>query len=188
MKSKFTIVEDTVTPYLEKLYEFTSDPFNHEAFLKDAAQELHFDYIEPLMPKWNPNLMFSPLEQENQVFKPDGGLATLDLIYTGKTEMAEEREWDKDENNLYKVYWEFGDKFTGELHRDYAYYQETGQDDIAKNFGGHHFVKRGTSNYLNQYHARVQAYADSLLRGNNWKTEARIDRFDYVDDYLEKFY
>lgn len=187
MKAKLTIVRDSLSNYLEAVYRTVSDPSNDEAFLKNAAQELQFDYIDPLMPKWNPNLMFSPLERKNNHFSTTGGKSTLELIYTGFTEEARH-------DGLEKIYWEFGDPIEHILDRDYAYYQETGVDKFAPTkdkeaprFEGHHYVKRGTHRYLNRYYERTQAYAMALLQNDKIQAEDRIGRQGYIDDFFDNF-
>lgn len=187
MKAKLTIVRDSFSSYLEAVYRTVSDPSNDEAFLKNAAQELQFDYIDPLMPKWNPNLMFSPLERKNNHFSTTGGKSTLELVYTGFTEEARHE-------GLEKIYWEFGDPYEHILERDYAYYQETGVDKFAPKpdqeaprFKGHHYVKRGTERYLNRFYERTQAYAMALLQNDKIQSEDRIGRQGYIDDFFANF-
>ena len=175
MKAKFEIIENTVTDYLNKLDELANDEGNTRRFLKDSAQEMHFEYIEPLMPKWNPNLMYSPLEPEHQIVKISKGVSSIELLYTGFTEEAREGDLPKG------VWSEFGDKFTGTLERDYALYQETGQDPIAPDFAGHHFVKRGTHNYLNQFYTKTDAYLDRLMHLEQWQKNWYVSLYDYME-------
>lgn len=183
---KFKIKEDTITEYLDKLGEAAEDTSNQKRFLQDAAQELHMDYIEPLMPTWNPNLIFSALEKKNQDFTSEGALSILKLVYTGFTEEARH-------DGLENIYWEFGDPYEHILDRDYAFYQETGYDEFAESentkaptFKGHHFVKKGTESYLNRYHDRTRAYADTLLHLSDWSTETRIGRTSYMEDWFDR--
>ena len=178
---KLSIKENTISGYLDKLEELTADTTNQKLFLQDAAQEMHFNYIEPLMPTWNPNLIFSPLEKKNQIYSSNGEQSILELVYTGFTEEARHDE-------LEHIYWEFGDPYEHYLERDYALYQETGIDELAPTFEGHHFVEKGTQNYLNQYHDRTRAYADSLLHLNKWGTEARIGRSSYMENWIDKYW
>lgn len=182
---KVNIVRDTFTDYLGKLEELATNTANQKMFLQDAAQEMHFDYIEPLMPTWNPNLIFSALEKKNQKFSTSGGESILNLKYTGFTEEAVH-------DGLELIYWEFGDQYEHVLDRDYAYYQETGVDEFAESedtkartFKGHHFVQKGTGNYLGRYHDRTRAYADSLLHLNEWSSEARVGRSSYMESWYD---
>lgn len=175
MKAKIKITEDTVTDYLNKLSEFTSDTPNNRRFIRDAGQEMHYEYIEPLMPKWNPNLMFSPLEADNQTIDISTGMTSIELLYTGFTETAKMRQLPKG------VWWEFGDKLRNILERDYAYYQETGQDPIAAEFEGHWYARDGTKAYANQFHHKTMAYLDRLMHLEKWQGTKKI----YLEDYIE---
>lgn len=171
-------VKENVTKYLEQLEDLSTNKTNKRNFLKDSAQEMHFDYIEPRMPRWNPNLMLSPVESKNQKIDISEDKSIMMLTYTGFTEEAID-------GNLPKGVWsEFGDKYTKTLERDYAYYQETGEDEIADDFEGHHYVEFGTKAYLNQFYAKTQAYSDSLLNLEPWSKSWKVDLYDYME-YLE---
>ena len=174
MKTKIQIVEDTVTEYLDKLQKLSADPSNKTRFLKSAASEMHFEYVEPLMPKWNPNLMYSPLEKKNQVINVSDTVSSIELIYTGYTE--------EESYGLEKVYSEFaegGNPQSGHLARDYAYYQETGQDPIAEDFGGHHYVGLGTLMYQSKYYSTVLYYLDDLMNLKAHQNRSFVDLYDY---------
>lgn len=175
MSPKFEIVEDTFSSYLNKLIELVCDENNSRNFIKDAGAEMHFRYIEPEMPKWNPNLMYSPLESRYQKTKISDESIMLDLIYTGFTETAEMGALPEG------VWSEFGDKNTGTLERDYALYQETGKDEIAPDFAGHHFVQKGTYTYSTEFHYKTMVYIDKLMRLERWQRQSNpIDLYDYM--------
>ena len=178
---KVRIVKETVTDYLAKLEELATDTSNQKRFLQDSAQEMHFDYIEPLMPKWNPNLIFSPLERENQIFSTEQGYSILELVYTGFTEEARHEE-------LEHIFWEFGDPIDHVLYRDYALYQETGVDEVARNFEGQHYVEMGTGAFLNRYHDRTRAYVNTLLHLEEWGTETRVSRTSHMENWFDNFW
>lgn len=172
----FDVEEDTVTKYLNELIKLSSDESNKKRYLGDAGYELHFRYIEPEMPKWNPNLMYSPLEKRHQIFDNDEEHSSLELLYTGFTEEAERRVLPEG------VWSEFGDKTQGILQRDYAVYQETGQDPIADEFPGHHFVRKGTSNYTTEFHYKTMAYLDRLMHLEKWQRQSKfVDLYDYME-------
>ena len=176
MNHKLEIVEDTVSKYLDELYELSNSEDNTNRFLKDAGHELHFRYVEPLMPKWNPNLMYSPLEKRHQIFDINSEISSLELLYTGFTESAEMNDFPKG------VWSEFWDKTQGILQRDYAFYQETGDDPIAEDFEGHHFVQEGTSNYTTEFHYKTMAYMDKLMHLEKWQRQAEyVDLYDYME-------
>lgn len=182
---KVRVVKETVTDYLAKLEELATDTSNQKRFLQDSAQEMHFDYIEPLMPKWNPNLIFSPLEKNHQIFSSEGQYSSLELEYTGFTQEAIHGE-------LEEIFWEFGDPYEHILERDYAYFQETGEDDVFDYSKSNyrpthlHYVQRGTDAFLNRYHDRARTYAVSLLHLEEWGTETRVSKSSYIDDYIER--
>lgn len=178
---KFKIKEDTITDYLKQLDELAHNTTNQKRFLKTAASEMHFDYIEPLIPKWNPNLMYSPLEEDNQIYKISNNFSSIELIYTGFTD----REFEREGNGLFKVYSEFGDKYTGELYRDYAFYQETGFDWDAPHFEGHHYALLGTQTYQAQYYMTVLYYLDDVMNLKPHKNRKFVDLYDYEELFSE---
>lgn len=177
MSIKFNVVEDNLSEYLDQLKELVYNKENNTAFLRDAAHEMHFRYIKPLMPEWNPNLIFSPMESQNQEINVDVGLSKIELRYTGFTQQAKERILPEG------VWSEFGDKVQGILERDYAFYQETGEDPIAPPEGAKHkfFIKKGTATYNTEFHYKTMAYVDRLMHLQGWK---RVSKYYDLDDYM----
>lgn len=171
MTAKFT-VEESVTKYINQVKKLANDTPNTRSFLKTAAKDMHFENILPLMPAWNPNLIYSPMMSKNQRTNFSTSISTLDLIYTGFTG-----------RQLNKVFREFGDVTTGMLDRDYAFYQETGQDDLAPTFEGHWFVRRGTMTYQPEFNFRALEFAYSLLRLQKWKGSMKIDLYDFEETF-----
>lgn len=179
MKAKLTVTEDTLTPYFEELYRLVSDEDNAQNFLRDSAAELHFEHIEPLMPDWNPNLKISPMEHEHQIYRQEGERHIFDMIYTGFTQ--------EEKMGLEKVFAEFAmdfDPATKRLSRDYAYFQETGEDEVVdpKRYTPQHthFVKRGTASYTTQFHYKAMAYANQLLHLERWQ---RTSHYQSLEDW-----
>ena len=171
-------VQENVTEYLTKLTELVSDESNTVNFLKDAGSELHFRYIEPNMPKWNPNLMYSPLEPDHRKTEVNEDKSFIELLYTGFTESAKM-------NDLPEGVWsEFGDKAQGILERDYAYFQETTKDPVAepKDAKSPFFVKTGTATYTTEFHYKTMAYVDQLMQLKRWR---RVTVFRDLYDYME---
>lgn len=169
--------KETITDYLKRLNELISNERNTASFLKDAGHELHFRYILPNMPEWNPNLMLSPLEEDNQIVTHSPQQSQLELIYTGFTS--------EEEMGLEKVFSEFavgGDPTTGHIERDYAYFQETGIDDKVdpdKYKPQHtHFVKKGTANYSTEFHYKTMAYIDRLMQLEGWESVSKYTSYD----------
>ena len=106
------------------------------------------DITNETVPKWNPNLMYSGLNEEFWTTKHDGNISNITILYTGFTGEG------MGEPDDIQVWWEFGKYHKGGysdiLGRDYAYYQEYGEDLYAPNakykaktFEGHHFVESG---------------------------------------------
>lgn len=148
MKAKFTVKED-LTEYFEYIYKTLHDTSDKE--LKKQARILTGEYeddsdgyIAPLMTAhifgyFNPNLFISG--QDENYWKlysqsnPHGimggkNLSGIEIMYTGMR-LHEEMGYGA------KVWWEFADNPYAEpeereLERDYAFYQETGIDPIAK--------------------------------------------------------
>ena len=171
-------IQENVSKYLDKLDTLSTDASNTKRFLKDVGQEMHLEFIEPLMPKWNPNLMYSPLEREHQIVKTSSTLSSLELIYTGFTELEEGGEI-----NVWSEFAEHGNPATHHLERDYAFYQETGYDPIAPVFGGHGYVAKGTAAYSTQMNYKTMAYLDRLMHLEKWEGAVFIDLYDYEDTY-----
>jgi hypothetical protein len=156
--AKITIIEDTVTEYLHKL-----DNHFHKSqprLLKKLAEGLTHEYITPLVPTWNPNLYLSGLDESKWIIKTASEIIGIEVIYTGFTKFSE---------HMY-VWWEFGgfsDMRYTDLQRDYAYYQETGKDEKAKPFEGHHYVKQGTKAFEKPMQNITAQYMDKIMRLQN---------------------
>lgn len=170
-------VKETVSDYLKKLDELAHNTTNQTRFLKTAASEMHFEYVEPLMPTWNPNLIFSPLERRYQKISSSETSSSIELIYTGFTE-------EEESYGLDKIYREFVDASGRHLARDYAYYQETGADPDAPNFTGHHFVGRGTLMYQSQYYMSVLYYLDDVMNLKGHENRNFVDLYDYQERFF----
>lgn len=170
-------IEENVSNYLEKLDELAHNTTNQTRFLKSAASEMHFEYVEPLMPTWNPNLIFSPLERRHQIISSSETLSSIELIYTGFTE-------EEEKYGLDKIYREFVDASGRHIARDYAYYQETGMDSDAPPFRGHHFVGEGTLMYQSQYYMSVLYYLDDVMNLKGHENRKFIDLYDYQERFF----
>lgn len=182
MKMNFNIhfEADGIIDYLDKLEALANDKSNIQNFLRDAGYDLHRRYIRPIMPKWNPNLVYSPLEPEHQIFEMEEGISSLELLYTGFTRF--ERA-----GKLRLIFKEFAvneDIFSGHLERDYAFFQETGIDHKVspnKYKPTHlHFVERGTKEFETEFHYKTMAYLDKLMHLERWdRVNPNITLYDY---------
>lgn len=167
MGTKMT-VKDTLTKYINDVIKLVDDESNTRKFLETTGQELHFNNISEFIPQWNPNLIMSPMERDNQIYEVSNELSVLELVYTGFTRREE----------LIDVWWEFSDDMEQmrkpderELERDYAYYQETGIDSIANpKGGGKAYVFYGTHTYSSTYKLRVNELMYNWLRLKRWKS------------------
>lgn len=151
----FQITGDTTTEYLDKLLtEFNE---GSDDLLEDIAYEVVAEITE-FAPSWNPNLLESGDDMDNWSYTHRPGLHTLEILYTGFTPKAESRDLKKG------VWWEFGDPSERELKRDYAYFQETGIDPVAKpeKAKSKFFVKRGTVASAANVYELVEEYFEMI--------------------------
>lgn len=161
-------IKDTLTKYIDDVIKLVDDESNTQKFLETTGQELHFDYISQYIPKWNPNLVLSPMERSHQFFELSNGISFLELEYSGFTRRS----------YFPKGVWqEFSDDPEGlkppderELEKDYAYYQETGNDpEASPEGGGKYYVHFGTAAYNPMYNMRATELMYNWLRLQRWK-------------------
>lgn len=146
------VVKENVSEYLEKLGEHFEQ--SQEAWLDELAEELSsVTYIGENVPVWDDsdsaeNLLESGMNPENWFKNISQSRSIVEILYTGFTELASDMH----------VFVEMGGYSTyahASLKRDYAFYQETGKDlyhgsyPEAKQFEGHHYVRRGTEKFVN---------------------------------------
>ena len=165
MKAKCEISNDTFTEYLEYLQKAIVE--EQEEILHKMARtmvgETYDDesgFIAPRMSTdFNPNLFISGQEEHYWEFIDKGDFSQLEIIYTG---MRLNQSLGLDA----MVWSEFGDKYAHHLERDYAFYQETGNDPIAKPARAKHkyAIQRGV--HASQYAVRDTAgeYIESLMK------------------------
>lgn len=154
------ITKNTVTQYLDELNEVFED--SQGGMMDKLAEDLSENYIEKYIPQWNPNLFESGENPKNWFRHMEDGMSAIELLYTGFTELSE---------YMY-VFYEMGgysDSRKTSLKRDYAYYQETGEDlyhgsyPKASSFEGHHYVKYGTEEYSKSMNKNVARYLNQIL-------------------------
>lgn len=138
---KFNIKEDRISEYLDTI----SNKVDNQAkqHLTDMAKLLTgTSGIQQYIAPWNPNLFLSGKDQSKWIFEQSDDRSSISVNYTGMT--ARSRSYD------FKVWWEFSEEyqnassyddwewlqysepFERTLARDYAYYQETGEDEVAE--------------------------------------------------------
>ena len=177
--------EDNMSEYLNKLEELAQDKTNTTNFLKDILNEAHTEHIAPKMPQWNPNLINSPMEPEHQTVEIEEGKSSIELLYTGFTH--KERT-----EGLDLVFWEFAvdyKKSSRHLARDYAYFQETGDDDFVSAVSPRyqpqhlHFVQEGIEEYTPITRERMSEYVQKLLHLEKWQRKTQPWHIEDWDSY-----
>lgn len=173
MKIKAIVTEDTITEYLDNLQ--SNYEKQEHTLLEKMATKLVGEYddetdgfIAPLMStEFNPNLFLSGQDDAYWDIERGDELSSLEITYTGM------RLHSNYTHPL--VWWEFATKASAgeapryrELDRDYAYFQETGKDPVAKSFKAKHkhAIKMGV--YAGSWAVREVAaeYLNRLMGGN----------------------
>ena len=170
MKIKALITEDTTSEYLDKLEQNIND--QEVSLAGDLAKEFtgtggtgtgHIP--KHMSTKFNPNLFMSGADERYwQVSK--GDVTTIEILYTGM------RLHEEYSNPL--VWWQFATEDTmgnlpreRTLERDYAYFQETGIDNVAKpELAKHkHAVQKGLSEASEKDLSKVGEYLIQIMQG-----------------------
>lgn len=151
MKSRW-VVEETVSKYLQELKSHFKS--KEDDMLRDMARVLS-EHIFELAPNDTGTLAESGLEEDDWVIQPTLIGNELDIIYSG---LGNAQSW-----------WEFSkDYLTNHPpDRDYAYFQETGQDKIAdsKRAKHKHFILMSTrrSDTRHQINNIASQYLQSIM-------------------------
>lgn len=151
MKSRW-VVEETVSKYLQELKSHFKS--KEDDMLRDMARVLS-EHIVELAPKDTWTLAESGLEEDDWVIQPTLIGNELDIIYSG---LGNAQSW-----------WEFSDDYLTNHppDRDYAYFQETGQDKIAdsKRAKHKHFILMSTrrSDTRHQINNIASQYLRSIM-------------------------
>lgn len=168
-------IQDNLTKYFEELqmnFE-SSKPALNEAFAESIVGKYGSPvsgHIAQFMSQtFNPNLFMSGQNPNYWQFESKEGMSILEVLYTGI------HLHDKYPVGKAKVWSEFATSDTKnkplqerELARDYAYYQETGIDPIAKSSDAKHkgAIKEGLS-LSNQFDLeKTGDYLEHIMRGN----------------------
>lgn len=151
-------VTENLSKYVDYLEKEIKNTSRDEKVLKEMAEEF-VDIVSEVIPTWNRNLIASGANPERWNIFSKENLTELEIIYTGMTGPGGAAPSPKDLPQ--GVWWEFGDKATKTLKRDYAYYQEFGIDEIAENFEGHHYVASALGSFDEDV---IEYYAEDYLR------------------------
>lgn len=132
MIAKLNVTKDTVSKYLDTIH---NNFHSHERVLLEGLGEILSEYIGLYdTPRYSSKLLESGLKRDNWVFNNKESISDLRIVYSG---LEADYSW-----------WEFSDDYrtNHSPDRDYAYFQETGIDNVAnsKLAKSRFFVKRGT--------------------------------------------
>ena len=157
---RIEVTKETVSEYFRQV----GATFKEETpqILEDMGDIL-VDNITTFAPDWNPNLYLSGYEKDWWVIEPTKTGTLLDILYTG---MLYEDTVGEDEM---KGWWEFGGHSyqpPAPPTRDYAYFQETGQDPIADSGLAKHkwFIARGAKKSQEPIVNKAKDYLDEILK------------------------
>lgn len=156
---RMEVTKETVSEYFRQV------GVNFHEHAPDVLEEMGdilVGNITEFAPDWNPNLYLSGYEKDWWIIEPTDTGTILDIIYTG---MLYEDTVGEDEM---KGWFEFGGSSypPSPPTRDYAYYQETGQDPIASPGGAKHkwFVAKGAKKSQKPIVNKAQVYLDDILQ------------------------
>ena len=169
MKFNFRIKRDTLNGYLDELMGRANNPDLKERYLNLMAADV-VEMVDEIVPKWNPNLRYSGLNEDFWETKHEGDKSSLTILYTGFTGEG------VGEPDDIAVWWEFGKYHKGGygdiLGRDYAYYQEFGVDKFApsKKYAapthtGKHYLETGITNSEDIVEYWAEEYLLKVLYG-----------------------
>lgn len=140
------VTKDTLSEYMDKLIVAVND--NKEKFLRQEA-DVFAEYPDI-------GRMYYTLQEsleKNRIYKDYGGLSEIDVLYTGA--LAKHSWWEfRDDHDMSKP-----------PERDYAYYQETGEDKVAKDESAHHkwAIKFAVADFAEIYPYDVDEWLDEIL-------------------------
>jgi hypothetical protein len=100
-------------------------------------------------------------------------VSSIEIMYTG------ERIEEYTSSIPPKVWWEFGDKDTGTLERDYAFFQETGIDPIAdsEDARAKGAIAIGVAESKHTLLEHSQKYLESIMKRGGGDIPPRLDIF-----------
>ena len=140
------VTKDTLSEYMDKLIVAVND--NKEKFLRQEA-DVFAEY--PAI-----GLMYGTLQEsldKNRIYKDYGGLSEIDVLYTGTLAKHSWSEF-RDDGDTSKP-----------PDRDYAFYQETGQDRVASEEKAKHqgAIRFGVADFAEIYPYDIDEWLDEIL-------------------------
>ena len=140
------VTKDTLSEYMDKLIVAVND--NKEKFLRQEAKVFsEYPDIGHLYGALQKSL------EDNHIYKDYGGLSEIDVLYTGA--LATQSWWEfRDDGDTSKP-----------PERDYAFYQETGQDRVAAEEKATHqgAIRFGVADFAEIYPYDVDEWLDEIL-------------------------
>ena len=170
MDKMFNVKEDTITEYieeLESLFESEKPQLLNTLMREIVGYSYSFGgYVAPLMSTdFNPFLYSSGQDSSMWHGEIGEGISRLETVYSGmKLHML---------HNKPMVWWEFATPDTvgnqpreRKLLRDYAYFQETGIDPIAKSKDAKHkhAIERGFANSESHVIDETAKYINRIMQ------------------------
>ena len=158
-------VKENLSKYVEYLEKEIKNIDRDKKVLEEMAEEF-VDIVGEVVPRASGNLSRSGLNPETWNIFNENNLTELEIIYTGFT-----GEGGSAPDDIH-IWWEFGKYHRGGysdiLGRDYAYYQEFGQDKYAESvkttaptFEGHHYVASAIRSFDDTV---IEYYAEEYIR------------------------
>ena len=185
MKIKFLNTRETVSEYLTLLTEEVDK--GKKKHLHDMAELLTHKGIEPLAPKKNTPYLYKSGEKESRWVYDlwDKNKATVSITYSGMTykedgysnklktwlEFSEEAKYaqealERGDYSEYTYYRYHMSATSRTLSRDYAFFQETGIDELADSDDAKHkyFIERGIDNRHKTILNKSAGYLKQIIR------------------------
>lgn len=159
-------VEENLTDYFEELLQhFNShkDTLNY-AFTREIVGNygsVNGKIARLMSTTFNPHLYTSGQNEDLWKHMVDEGMSIIEIMYTGRY-LHEEYPIGKA-----KVWWEFADKNNqNKLGRDYSWYQETGEDPIAKSEDAKHkgAISKGLSSATSKDLNKTAQYMEDIMK------------------------
>lgn len=158
-------VKENLSKYVDYLEKEVKNIDRDKKVLEEMAEEF-VDIVSEVVPVASGNLRDSGLNPEMWNILNENNLTELELIYTGFTGEG------MGEPDDIHIWWEFGKYHRGGysdiLGRDYAYYQEFGQDKFAPStkvkaptFEGHHYVASALGSFDEDV---IEYFAEEYIR------------------------
>ena len=147
----FRVKEDTLTDYLNEVEKLVLDS------QKDITYKLADLLVYTVEPRVDTGtLIESGFDEDNWFFQNKENMSILEIMYTGKDNPTRWTEFGFNYDNPNdKSQW-----------RDYAYFQETGIDEVASKSDARrpHFIRDALNEQSDEIINRTQEYLNQLMK------------------------